>query len=78
MCIQLPCRNIEVSTVNQLASAVITHDSPVPSGNAVPGGTACNSSPGIRPSVQTERDSVGSLPSPWSQSHAATFAAVMA
>ena len=69
--------NIDVRTVDQWASAVSTQCTPGPSGTDVPGGTVRSTSPGMRPSWQTERASGSSAPRPWTSSQTIAFTAMM-
>src|SRR5687768_12049647 len=75
-CIQPPCRNIDVSTVCQEPPPASVQLALGLIGKLVPGGTVCSTSPGIRPSRQTEDESAGSLPSPCSSAQARTLAAI--
>ena len=72
-CIQEPWRNIDVSTCVVWRPGSVRHASPSPMGKDVPGRTAPVSSPGISPSLQTERASGRADPAPWTSSHAATL-----
>jgi hypothetical protein len=46
------------------------------SGMVEPGGSRPRYSPGISPSSQTERASIGSVPMPWSRTHAAALSPI--
>ena len=70
--------NMEVRIVTKLGSPPISHTAPGPIGICVPAATLPSRSPGIAPSVQTDRESAGSLPRPCANTQADTFRPMMA
>src|SRR5262249_40934119 len=52
--------------------------SPLPIGKRVPGGTLSVSSPGIRPSSQTDRARASDVPAPWTSSHTSRLSPIRA
>ncbi len=74
---QLPCMNIEVTTVCQVEVSPTTQTVAGPISNPVPAGIVCSNSPGTRPSRQTEPESSGSVPAPSKKSHTSAFNATM-
>ena len=74
---QPPCMNIEVKGLNQFGGDSITQPRVWLSGTTVPGGTRRSSSPGLAPYSQTEVESDGSLPRPWTKIQTAMLMAMM-
>ncbi len=75
---QPPCINIDVRIASQFVPGPTTQAVFGPTGNRVPTGSVPNRSPGSKPNAQIDRDSVGSVPRPCTNTQQATLTAIRA
>ena len=76
-CIHPPCMNMDVITVCQeLPSPLSVQTESGVSGKLVPAGAVCRRSAGTSPSWQTDEDSAGSVPKPWTSAQTRALTAI--